>query len=278
MTRNLSIVVLGGRGMLGTAVVYQLHRAGYTVRAVDRTHFDAAVDPIKRLDLQGVDYVINALGLINRRMTTEPENFYLVNSLFPRVLADYCAAQAVRLIHISTDCVFDGLGGPYTEASETTATDLYGRSKALGEPANCLVIRTSIIGPEQQHHYSLLTWFLGQTTECRGYTNHLWNGMTTLQLSRVIDQVMQVDLYVPGVRHVFSDDVTKYELLRLMQAAYQHPINIEPDDDVRAKDSRLRTIHPEFSAPLTIPSLRDQLAELPSLSDAHGHWREIITS
>jgi dTDP-4-dehydrorhamnose reductase len=276
MAQKFSIVVLGARGMLGTAVVYDLNRAGHTVRAVDRTHFDAAVDPIKRLDLRGVDYVINALGLINRRMTTEPENFYLVNSLFPRVLADYCAAQAVRLIHISTDCVFDGYGGPYTETSETTATDLYGRSKALGEPANCLVIRTSIIGPEQQHHYSLLTWFLAQTTACRGYTNHLWNGMTTLQLSRVMDQIMQADLYTPGVRHVFSDDVTKYELLRLMQAAYQHPIDIKPDDDVRAKDSRLRTLHPEFSAQLKIPALRDQLAELPALSDARGRWRATI--
>ena len=278
MTRRFSVVVLGSRGMLGTAVVYDLQRAGHTVRVLDRSQFDAARDPIRQLDLSGVDYVINTLGLINRRLTIEPENFYLVNSVFPRILADYCAARAVRLIHISTDCVFDGRGGLYTEESEPTATDLYGRSKALGEPANCLVIRTSIIGPEQRRHYSLLTWFLSQTTTCSGYVNHHWNGMTTIQLSRVMDQIMQADLYGYGVRHVFSNGVTKYELLCLMREAYQHNVEIEPYHDVLAKDNRLLTVHPEFIGQLAIPDLREQIAALPPLSDARGHWRGEIIS
>lgn len=261
--------------MLGTAMVHVLTQAGHQVRAVDRSQFDAARDAVRQLNLTGVDYVVNALGLINRRTTAEAENFYLVNSVFPRVLADACAAQDVRLIHISTDCVFDGHAGPYNEESETTASDLYGRSKALGEPANALVIRTSIIGPEQQHLYSLLTWFLAQRGSCRGYTNQHWNGLSTLQLSRVIDQIMQVNLHLHGVRHVFSNDVSKYELLVLMREAYQRDIVITPYEDALAKDNRLRTVHPEFMARLVIPDLRAQLAELPSMSDGQGRWRGV---
>jgi len=258
--------------MLGTAMVHVLTQAGHQVHAIDRLQFDAARDSVRHLNFDGVNYVVNALGLINRRMTTEADSFYLVNSVFPRVLADACAARNVRLIHISTDCVFDGRDGPYTEASETTAADLYGRSKALGEPANALVIRTSIIGPERQHLYSLLAWFLAQSGSCRGYTNHHWNGMTTLQLSRVVDQIMQADLYVHGLRHVFSNDVSKYELLSLMREAYQRDIVIEPYEDAAAKDNRLRTVHPEFMAHLVIPNLRAQLAELPTVSDGQGRW------
>ena len=262
--------------MLGTAVVHVLTQAGHRVRAVDRSQFDAVRDSVRQLDLSGVDYVVNALGLINRRTTTAAENFYLVNSVFPRILADACAARRVRLIHISTDCVFDGSGGPYNEEAETTATDLYGRSKALGEPVNALVIRTSIVGPERQYLYSLLAWFLAQRGSCRGYTNHYWNGMSTLQLSRVIDQIMQSDAYCCGVRHIFSSDVSKYELLCLMREAYQRDIAVVPYEDSLGKDNRLRTVYPDFMAHLAIPDLRSQLAELPAVSDALGRWRPAV--
>ena len=262
--------------MLGTAMVHVLTQAGHRVRAVDRSQFDAVRDSVQQLSLNGVDYVVNALGLINRRTTTAAENFYLVNSVFPRVLADTCAARGVRLIHISTDCVFDGRGGPYDEAAATTATDLYGRSKALGEPANALVIRTSIIGPELQHLYSLLAWFLAQSGSCRGYTNHHWNGVSTLQLSRVIDQIMQSNLYGYSVRHIFSNDVSKYELLCLMREAYQRDIAVVPYEDILEKDNRLRTVYPDFMARLAILDLRSRLAELPAVSDALGRWRSAV--
>jgi dTDP-4-dehydrorhamnose reductase len=172
--------------------------------------------------------------------------------------------------------VFDGRGGPYDEEAETTATDLYGRSKALGEPTNALVIRTSIIGPELQHLYSLLAWFLAQSGSCQGYINHHWNGMSTLQLSRVIDQIMQSNLYCHGVRHIFSNDVSKYELLCLMREAYQRDIAIMPYEDTLAKDSRLRTVYPDFIGRLAILDLHSQLAELPAVSDALGRWRSAV--
>jgi dTDP-4-dehydrorhamnose reductase len=279
METNASIVVLGATGMLGTALVYQLRQAGHRVWPVDRSHLDAAHldagDPLSRLELEGVDYVVNALGLINRRLPSGALDFYLVNSLFPRLLADHCQARDVRLIHISTDCVFDGHGAPHTEDDEPTASDLYGRSKALGEPANCLVLRTSIIGPERHNHYSLLSWLLAQSGTCHGYRNHAWNGMTTIQLSRIVDQIVRRDLYCHGRRHVFSRDTTKLEVLQLIQAAYRHPIEIVAWDDVNGRDTRLRTIYARFIQPLEIADLADQIAELPHLSDERGRWREL---
>jgi dTDP-4-dehydrorhamnose reductase len=272
--RIFSIIVLGSKGMLGTALVQQLRAAGHRVRAVDRSQFDALRDPVRQLDLTGVDYCINALGMINRRPQAGPADFYLVNSLLPRLLADYCQAQSVHLIHISTDCVYNGQRGQYTENDAPTAADLYGRSKSLGEPANCLVLRTSIIGPERQNYYSLLNWFLAQS-HCRGYQNHWWNGMTTIQLSRLTDQIIQRDLYIHGLRHVFGDDVTKLELLRMMREAFQAQIEITPADDMTARDTRLRTAYPEFVGQLEIPNLYEQIAELPRFSDIHGHWRPL---
>lgn len=270
--QGLSVFVLGAGGMLGTAVLQQLRTAGHRVRAIDRPQFDVLSDPVTSLDLADTDFCINAVGLINRHAQAEPADFYQLNSLWPRLLADHCQAKSVRLIHISTDCVYDGRRGQYTEDDAPTATDLYGRSKALGEPRNCMVLRTSIIGPERNNHYSLLNWFLAQS-RCQGYRNHLWNGVTTIQLSRVIDRIMRNDLHAHCLRHVFSDDVTKLELLQLMREAYALEVEITPADDVTARDTRLRTAHPDFLGQLGISSLREQIAELPKFSDGQGHWR-----
>ncbi len=269
---GLSVLVLGAGGMLGTAVLQQLRATGHRVRAIDRPQFDVLRDPVGSLDLTGTDYCINALGLINRHMQAGPADFYQINSLWPRLLADRCEAQSVRMIHVSTDCVYDGRRGQYTEADAPTATDLYGRSKALGEPRNCLVLRTSIIGPERTNHYSLLNWFLAQS-RCQGYRNHLWNGVTTIQLSRVIDRILRNGLHAHCLRHVFSDDVTKLELLELMREAFGVQVEITPADDSTARDTRLRTTHPEFVGQLGIASLRQQIAELPQFADSRGHWR-----
>ena len=271
--RSTSVLVLGAGGMLGCAVAYELDRLGYSVAGLDRSRFDVLNEPVTKLRVSEADYVVNAIGLINRREKTEAGNFRAINSHFPRELADYCAARSARLIHISTDCVYDGRAGPYTESDASTAQDLYGRSKAMGEPSNCLVLRTSVIGPERRHFYSLLTWFLSQTGACRGYRNHRWNGMTTIQFARVIHKIIENDLFTRGVRHVFSDDTTKLDLLLLLRETYQTSVDVLPYDDDRARDTRLRTNHPEFVQRLGIPDLRAQLSELPALSDALGRWR-----
>ena len=259
--------------MLGVGLVRYLGTRGHDVRPVSREQYLIGRDPVSALDLRGVDCVVNAAGLINRRLAdggNEAEAL-LVNGLFPRELADHCEAHGVRAIHVSTDCVFDGTAGPYLETDPPTATDLYGRSKSRGEPRNCLVLRTSIFGPETRNFYLLLSWFLAQTNECRGYTNHLWNGVTTLQLARCIETILEKRIHENRVQHVFSEDTTKYDLLCAMAKAFRRPIRVVPFEDARRRDTRLRTIHPAFVEHLGIPSLDQQLRDLVPFTDSLRH-------
>lgn len=260
--------------MLATALQAVLRQSGHTVRALARSDFDIVTDPVDALDLSGIDYVVNATGVINRRMNDPAATVpaYLVNSLFPHLLADHCERHHVRLVHVSTDCVFDGTAGPRTERDRPTPKDLYGRTKQLGEPANCLVLRTSMIGPEQQNHYSLLCWVLAQHGECPGFTNHVWNGMTTVQLSRCIERVISRDLYQSRAQHLHSEDVTKAELLRKIAAAFDHPIRVIPTESPTPRDMRLTSIDPAFVEAMDIPTLDEQLRELATWCDPRGNW------
>lgn len=270
------IVLLGAGGMLGTAMQVVLTRAGFTVDAVTRTRFDVASGRVEDLPLAGARAVVNAAGLINRRLATDSEAaFWLINGLFPRRLADACGRVGVPMVHISTDCVFDGATGLYWEDSAPTATDLYGRSKQFGEPANAMVLRTSIIGPERQHFYSLLCWFLGVTDRCQGYRNHLWNGMTTLELARIVAALIANDRVQPGLFHLHSEDVSKDQLLRLMAAAFNHAVEIDTVDDRQAKDTRLRTRHPDLLLAAQVRPLADQVAEAAQVADRRGHWLDL---
>jgi dTDP-4-dehydrorhamnose reductase len=272
-SRKPTVMVIGSTGMLGAALVRHLSSRGHSLRPVSRGEFVIGRDPVSALDLAGVDCVVNAAGLINRRLVegANEADAWLVNSLFPRLLADHCEARGVRAIHVSTDCVFDGTAGPYVETDPPTATDLYGRSKAWGEPRNCLVIRTSIFGPELRNFYLLLSWFLAQTDECRGFTNHLWNGMTTLQLARCVETILDKDLHENRVQHLFSEDTTKYDLLCAMAKAFSRPVRVIPFEDARRRDTRLRTIHPELPQQLGIASLEEQLRDLVPFAEALRH-------
>lgn len=267
-------LVLGAGGMLGTAVGHAFSVAGWRVRPVDRGGLDILKDEPETLPIEAGTVVINCAGMINRRERDHPaEEFLLVNAIFPRRLADLCAARDARLVHVSTDCVFDGGAGPYDEASPTAARDLYGRSKRLGEPANAMVVRTSIIGPESRNFYSLLCWFLSTEGRCRGFPNHLWNGVTTLQLAESLLRILDADAWRHGLFHLHGEDLSKLELLRLMAAAFDHRVEIEPVDDPVPRDTRLRTRHPDMLAIAAIAPMAQQLAALRSVSDSRGHWR-----
>lgn len=267
-------VVLGAGGMLGTAMGHGLRAAGWQVAAIDRAGFDALAREPETLPIEGGMLVVNCAGLINRRERDRTsEDFLLVNAIFPRRLADLCGRRQAQLVHVSTDCVFDGQAGPYDEASPSTARDLYGRSKHLGEPANAMVIRTSIIGPERSNFYSLLCWFLAVEGKCRGYVNHLWNGVTTLELAGAIDRIVSGGAYRHGLFHIHGEDLSKLDLLRLMAAAYDHRVAIEPFEDSTPRDTRLRTRHPELLRRAAVAPMADQLAALRTVSDSRGRWR-----
>ncbi len=260
------LLVLGAHGMLGAALSCVLRAQDFAVIVASRRELDA-----NRLDTQaiaqlieraGADAVVNAIGMINRRLDHPEAEFLRVNSLFPRLLADTCVRQQRPLIHISTDCVFKGDAGPYDETRPADADDLYGRSKAWGEPGNAMVLRTSIIGPETHHHYALLSWFLAQHGPVRGFQNHQWNGLTTLELARVIGVILRQKLWQPGLFHLHGEDLSKCTLLEMLQETFGGPRQVVPVDDECARDTRLRSRHTALLAQLQIAPMHQQLAEM----------------
>jgi dTDP-4-dehydrorhamnose reductase len=190
-------------------------------------HAIAIVDP---------DVIINAVGIVKQLPAArDPLQSIAINALFPHQLAGICREQGIRLIHISTDCVFSGKAGCYTEDDPSDAEDLYGKTKYLGEVAypGCLTIRTSIIGRELGTSHGLIEWFLGQEGKTvPGYKRAIFSGLTTNALSGIIGEIISgyPDLY--GVMQVASEPISKYDLLVLVEKTYGLHIEIRPDTTV----------------------------------------------
>jgi len=201
---------------------------------VDITNFDSLIHTMATVR---PDVVVNAVGIIKQLPSAKDSITSLtINALFPHRLARLCQVSNVRLVHISTDCVFSGRKGMYTEADISDAEDLYGRTKYLGEVTEpgSLTVRTSIIGRELLTSNSLVEWFLSnQGGNVRGYRQAIYSGFPTIVLAGIIANVIEKfpDLY--GLYQVSSDPINKYELLCLMRDAYGLNIEIEPDDSIR---------------------------------------------
>ena len=265
MTR---ILVLGAAGMLGHKLVQTLVRDQFvvsgTVRSllpparidafagaqiaggVDAAKFDSVVNAFA---LTAPDVVVNCIGIVKQLPeANDAIQSLTINSLFPHLLARQCQAAGARLIHLSTDCVFSGRRGMYTEEDFADADDLYGRSKLMGEVGaqEGLTLRTSMIGRELKTRHGLLEWFLSQTGRIRGFTNAIYSGFTTIELSRIISLVIRQHADLRGVYHVSSAPVSKYDLLKQLREAFEHPIEIDADPSVkidRSLDStRFRTV------------------------------------
>lgn len=182
------------------------------------------------------DVVINCIGIIKQLPAAKDPILSLkINSLFPHQLANICKRAHARLIHISTDCVFSGVKGSYTEDDPSDATDLYGRTKFLGEveQAGCLTIRTSIIGRELYTANGLVEWFLSNRGgKVKGFKKAIYTGFTTLALSRVIADIIENHPKLSGLYQVSSEPIDKYALLCLLRDAFGVQIKIEPNSEV----------------------------------------------
>lgn len=189
------------------------------------------------------DYVINCVGLIKQLTQSEdPLAAIPINSLLPHRLAKICALAGIRLVHISTDCVFSGESGGYTESSLSDATDVYGKTKFLGEVhySNAITLRTSIIGHELQSAHGLLEWFLKQQGRCMGYTRAIFSGLPAVVLARIVRDEIIPHPNLSGLYHVGAKAISKYELLKLIASVYGKTIDIVPDESV-AVDRSLDT-------------------------------------
>jgi dTDP-4-dehydrorhamnose reductase len=177
------------------------------------------------------DVVINCVGLIKQHPSANDPILALeTNALLPHRLAALCQATQSRLIHISTDCVFSGQKGSYTEEDPSDAQDLYGRTKYLGETSapHAVTLRTSIIGPELHTRYGLLEWFLSQKQAVTGFQKAIFSGFTTDELSRIIAEEVIPNPKLQGLYHLSSAPISKYDLLQLFNHAYGRGLIIEP--------------------------------------------------
>lgn len=264
----MKIFVIGSHGMLGRYVTMYLKKF-YTVIEVNRDVMDAAkanledVHLIMRtLDIQPNDVIINCAGIIKPAVVEVGElNTILVDAVFPRLLATVAENEQAKMIHPSTDCVFDGKDGNYNENSPTNATDIYGKAKALGEPPNCSVIRTSIVGEEVNKGRSLIEWVKrNHDKEIPGYTNHLFNGITCYQFAKICKEIIDKNLFWDGVRHIFSPSIlTKFELVELINAIYSLNIKVKPKDTPLKNDKSFTSVYEPI---VQVPSLGSQIAEL----------------
>ncbi|MBB6485560.1 dTDP-4-dehydrorhamnose reductase family protein [Rhizobium lusitanum] len=252
----MKVLVLGASGMLGSATIRTLSEnkdleVYGTLRSENGLrHFEAEI--AKRL-LTGIDVenqdvlvstlgkvcpdvIINCVGLIKQLSAAKDPLVALpLNALFPHKLARLAALSGTRLVHVSTDCVFSGATGNYTEESTADATDLYGVSKHLGEVVtydNAVTLRTSIIGRELTSNNSLVDWFLAQQGEVKGYDKAIFSGLPTCELAAVIRDVVLPNSALTGLYHVSAKPISKYELLRLIAAEYGKDITIVRDDKV----------------------------------------------
>ena len=226
---------------------------------IERSFFFDALSPNFN-KIPECDYILNCIGIIKPFMKESLTASILINSLFPRLLSSWGAHTSTKIIHITTDCVFSGKDGNYDENSLHDCTDDYGKTKSLGEPENCMVLRTSIIGEEIHKNASLIEWaksMKGKKTQ--GFTNHLWNGMTTTQYADVCSQIIDKNLYSQGLFHIFSDTVNKYELVSYISESLQLDLQIEPHQTKTASDRTLNTNDDSLMKQLSIQSLYEQI-------------------
>jgi dTDP-4-dehydrorhamnose reductase len=276
---RLRILVFGGTGMLGHKIVQRLAMRGLYVATTIRSdsppdtpatreslgraqrlieRIDVLLDDAlsRAFDLAEPDVVVNAVGVIKQLNTAkEPIPSILTNSLLPHRIAALCAKNGARLIHLSTDCVFSGRKGPYSELDPADADDLYGRSKLLGEvmQPGCLTLRSSIVGRELRGRSSLIEWFLSQRGGCvTGYAGALYTGLTTSVMAGLIERLAINYPQLHGIWHVASDPITKYELLALINRHFGLGIELMRDEkfvmDRRLDGNRFRALT-GFSAP-----------------------------
>lgn len=218
-------------------------------------------DQIASAVRQGHDTIINCTG-ITKALATEPISTIRVNSLAPHLIASAADETGARLIQISTDCVFSGLRGGYREEDAPDPSDLYGRSKLLGEVTGRghLTVRTSFIGPEIRTRHGLLAWFLAQKGRIGGYTRVFWSGFTSLALSRILLE-LALRPEVTGLLNVAGERIDKYALLCRLQKAYdKRDVVIEPTEQPVCDRSLDNSRFHDTGIPY--PSLDDMIAEL----------------
>jgi dTDP-4-dehydrorhamnose reductase len=257
----MRVIVLGAAGMLGHKMLQRL-RSDYEIAGTIRE--SAPDDRLSQLlsglkiypNVEASDFlsigqaieswkaqvVLNCIGIVKQTAAaSDPITSIFINSLFPHRLARMTAEMGVRLIHFSTDCVFSGRRGNYTEEDNPDPVDLYGRTKLLGEVVGhqVLTLRMSIVGRELRGHLGLIDWFLSQHgNRVNGYTRALYSGLTTIAMADLVSSLIREHPELQGLWHVSGDPISKFDLLKIVNRSYNLEIDIAPDETFQC-DRRL---------------------------------------
>lgn len=295
----MSILVLGGAGMLGHKMTQTLRRrfadTACTIRGSLSDPFygrielfgqDPVVENVDAMDWPALermlrerrpDVIVNCIGIIKQRGEANSAiPSITINSLLPHKLAAVAAAWGGRVIHFSTDCVFSGQRGRYTETDQSDAEDLYGKSKYLGEvvEGNALTLRTSIIGRELSNFRSLLEWFLSQNGgTVRGFKRVFYSGVTTNYLAGVVADVIERFPRMSGLYQVTSNTISKYDLLCLARDAFDLNVEIVPEENEYSDRSM---VGDRFNAAtgLICPDWPELMAQLADDPTPYADWRK----
>ncbi|TKB46138.1 dTDP-4-dehydrorhamnose reductase family protein [Thalassotalea mangrovi] len=251
----MKVLIIGATGMLGYSLFSNLSENNTldvwgTVRNIDgkeRYFRGREKKLIHGVDISNIEnlkavinqlkpnFVLNCIGLIKQyKESKSPVAAISINSLFPHQLASMCDQAGSKLIHFSTDCVFSGNKGAYTEESTPDAKDVYGRSKLLGEVdyAPHLTLRTSIIGHELSSNVSLVDWFLTQSGKVKGFSKAIFSGLPTCYIAKILSESVFHLPELSGLYHLSVDPIDKYSLLQKVSDEYEKEIEIEESDEL----------------------------------------------
>ncbi|OUO91809.1 NAD(P)-dependent oxidoreductase [Gordonibacter sp. An230] len=276
----MRFLVLGASGMAGHTISLYLKERGHEVVGFSRrpvTFLERQVngDACNRDLVRGVvekepfDVVVNAIGVLNAFADADPEGARWLNGELPHYLAEVAEGVGARVFHMSTDCVFAGNTGPYTEGSAPDGESVYDRTKAAGElrDGRNLTFRNSIVGPDTDPSgIGLLNWFMAQEGPIKGWTRALWTGLTTLELARAMEAAARED--VCGLVNMVPEGcISKYDLLRLFNEHLRGgSVEVRPDDSVALDKTLVRT---NFECTFRPAPYADQVAEMAAWMRAH---------
>lgn len=263
------IVILGGRGSIGRFLCAYFERQGLNPVPLSRQEIEIVPENHARVfDLVTQfkpSLILNLAGLIREHTLTRPaEDSFHLNGSFPQNAARHFSELQIPFVHLSTDCVFSGKNGPYSEATASDAEDIYGRSKAAGESAQAMVLRGSFLGPglpTQKHGF--FEWILAQKgKKISGFDNVFWNGITYLTLAKVIEFVATERAFQPGIYHLASvDELNRADLIAMVSRIFELGIEVTHETSPNPLDRRLIAKNDHFSKILN-KKIEDQLYEL----------------
>lgn len=255
----MKILILGADGMLGHVVRLYFQERGHEVKGTSRSdRGDYVFDATKNLsDIESFindfmpDAIINCTGILNKVAEENKSLAVLLNSYLPHYVDEVCRKHGVKFVHVSTDCVFDGKKGEYTENDFKDAANFYGQSKALGEVNNdsSVTLRTSIVGPDiNEKGIGLFQWFMNQEGETDGFDKVIWTGVTTLQFAKCMEKAIENNL--SGLRHAVNNEkINKYDLISLFKKHFNKDIVINRKSDYVSDKSLRRVTDFDFGIP-----------------------------